>query len=160
MPTISRDDAAELLYEEASLLDAGRFDDWLELFTEDAVYWVPADRAAADATRTVSIVYDDRARLEERVWRLTSGYAHAQAPASLTTHVVTNVRLLEPPSPGEALVESAFVVHELRRETRSAHAGRSRHTLRRLDDGRLRIASKRVDLLEAAAGLGNLSIIL
>lgn len=160
MPTISRDDASDLLFEEASLLDAGRFDDWLALFTDDAVYWVPSDRSATDASSAVSLVYDDRSRLAERVWRLTSGYAHAQVPASLTTHLVTNVRVIDQPSADEAGVESAFVVHELRRETRSAYAGRCRHTLRRAGDGELRIACKRVDLLEATVGLGNVSIIL
>lgn len=152
---------ARLLYDEAALLDEARYDDWLALYADDAVYWVPNEPGATDPTREVSIVYDDRRRLEERVWRLTSGYAYAQMPASRTTRIVANVRLLEEEAtgPDEVVVASALVVHELRRESRVTYSGQCRHTLRLVDDAP-RIASKRIDLIDAAIGLGNVSIIL
>ena len=72
----------QFLYHEARLLDAGQFEAWFALFTEDAVYWVPAGRDDIDPTRHVSIIYDDHARLQKRIARLYSGHAYAQDPAS------------------------------------------------------------------------------
>ena len=72
------------LYREARLIDEGQFDEWLTLFTEDAQYWCPSNRDDVDPEREVSIIYDDRVRLSDRVWRLQSGKAFAQQPPSRT----------------------------------------------------------------------------
>ena len=37
----SRQEAEDLLYKEAALLDEWRLDEWLELLTEDATYEIP-----------------------------------------------------------------------------------------------------------------------
>jgi len=49
---------------EARLLDDGRFDEWLALFTEDAWYWIPTEPEQQSPFDTVSLVYDDRRLLE------------------------------------------------------------------------------------------------
>src|SRR5438128_1185353 len=41
---VSRDlqqDIEQFLYEEAALIDDGRFHEWLDLFTDDVRYWMP-----------------------------------------------------------------------------------------------------------------------
>ena len=82
-PTAADRSAVEaFLYHEAALLDAGALDDWVELFTDDGVYWVPARTDAPDPARHVSIVYDDKPRLLVRVARLQSGKEYAQEPPS------------------------------------------------------------------------------
>jgi benzoate/toluate 1,2-dioxygenase beta subunit len=81
----------EFLYQEAKLIDEHRYEEWLALWSEDALYWVPCNSDDADPMRQAMIIYDNRARLEERVYRLTSGAAWAQQPQSRTRRLISNV---------------------------------------------------------------------
>jgi len=118
---------ADFLYHEAALLDERRFEEWLELFTDDAVYWVPQGDEP-DPLRQVSLVYDDRRRLHERVLRLTGGFAFSQDPPSRTCHIVGNVRAGG--NGGEELeLSSNLLVAEVRRDVQNLYAARVQHTL-------------------------------
>src|SRR3989442_10680551 len=64
---VSRPDVDQLLVREAWLLDHQRLDEWLGLFTDDAVYWVPLQMDQAEPFTTASLIYDDRRLLEIRV---------------------------------------------------------------------------------------------
>lgn len=101
----------QLLYEEAALLDDRRLEDWLQLFTDDARYWLPM--GVEDPSREPSLVYDDRVRMEERVFRLMDTAAYAQMPPSRTQHDITNVRIL---AQDDSAVRIAcnVVIHEVR----------------------------------------------
>lgn len=153
-----RDEVEDLLFREAALLDAREFAAWLELFTEDCLYWIPSNTDDLDPSQHVSIVYDQHQQLRERVWRLDSGLAYAQEPQSRTAHLIGNVRVLG--VDGDTIdVESVFVVTEFRRHKQEVHSGRYRHRLRRHGDG-LRIAVKKVILINNDGHLGNLSVLL
>ena len=65
------------LYHEARLLDTGRLDEWLQLFSPDGTYWIPLEANQRDPYETSSIVFDDRKLLEARVRQ----YAHPRAHA-------------------------------------------------------------------------------
>ena len=110
--TLTRAEAETLLYREARLLDEGRFDEWVTMFADDCRYWVPIGEG--DDPREPSIIDDDRARLEERIYRLTATPAYAQRPASRTQHNITNVEVLEGPDEGAAEVCCNLLVVELR----------------------------------------------
>lgn len=101
----------ELLYREARLLDERRLDEWLELFTDDALYFLPI--ADSDSPREPSLIKDSKAGMEERVFRLTKTLAHAQNPPSRTQHDITNIEVTET---AEGLLEVFCnqTVHELR----------------------------------------------
>ena len=73
----SRSEIEQFLYREAWLLDHGRLDEWLGLFTDDATYWIPLQANQADPLTTSSIVYDDRRLLEVRVRQFQHPRAHA-----------------------------------------------------------------------------------
>ena len=89
-------DACEaFLVHEARLLDDGRFEEWLALFTTDAWYWVPAQPHQANPRDTVSLIYDDRRLLETRVRRLASPRIYSQEPRSRTTRIIANVTIEE-----------------------------------------------------------------
>lgn len=154
----------EFLYSEAALLDDGQFTDWLALFTSEAHYWIPATRFDTDPTREVSIVYDDFGLLSERIWRMDSGLAYAQEPRSRTSHLVSNVRLLDSRASSSDAVESSsrFVVTEFRRGAQHTYAGRYRHRLRpdRESEAGFRIELKKVELVNVDGHLGNVSLIL
>ncbi|MBS1878100.1 MAG: aromatic-ring-hydroxylating dioxygenase subunit beta [Actinobacteria bacterium] len=150
--------AEEILYREAALLDEGRFEEWLELFTDDAVYWVPQGEGG-DPEHEVSIVYDDRQRMHERVLRLGSGFAYSQDPPSRTCHLVGNV-LVEPgETEGELRVSSKLIVAEVRRDTQNLFAGTVEHVL--VADGEeLRIRRKVVRLVSSDTPLGNVTFLI
>jgi 3-phenylpropionate/cinnamic acid dioxygenase small subunit len=153
------DDLTAFLYHEARLLDRGDLAAWLELFTDDAHYWIPARRGLVDPDRHVSIVYDDKSRLAVRVARLLSGKEYAQEPPSITCRQLSNVVIVHDDGL-EAEVDGVQVTYETRPNT-AAQVLPSHVTwrLRRRPDG-IRIASKRVLLVDLDRYYENLTFII
>lgn len=149
-------EVTDFLYREAELLDARRFDEWLALFSDDLVYWLPASEVE-DPLRSVSIIYDDRPRLAERVQRLQRGTAPSLQPPSRTCHIVGNVRVADD-GPDGLLATSRCLVAELRLGREQLYAASVEHQLVDDDDG-LRIAAKIVRLSRRDVPLGNLSFV-
>ena len=143
------------LEHEARLLDEAKFDDWLALFTADAWYWVPSEPGQANPHDTVSLIYDDRRLLETRVRRLASPRMYSQEPRSRTSRVVANVTI-EDAEGRAATVRSKFLMIEYRREQQRLFAGTAWHRLVQLD-GAIRIAWKRVDLVNCDAPLDGIT---
>jgi len=137
----------EFLFHEARLLDEGRYLDWLDLFTEDAWYWVPIEPGQQSPHDTVSIIYDDRKLLETRVRRLLNPNIHAQTPPSRASRLVGNV-VVEAPSgaAGGPVASSRLQMVEFRRDRQRLFAAGVRHELLPVGDS-FRIAWKRVDLV-------------
>lgn len=154
--------ATDFLHLEARLADEGRYAEWLALWTDDAVYWVPATTdPGADPHKHLSHIYDNRARLETRVKMLQTGVRWSQAPASLMRRVIGNVEVRTAEG-SELAVESNFILGELAVQARhEMHwwVGRATHRLRRVD-GALRLAAKTVVLINAAEPLPNLGFLL
>jgi len=146
-----RAEVEQLLFHEAALLDRGRLDEWLELYTDDATYWIPLQADQSDPLTTSSIVYDDRRLMEARVRQFQHPRAHARVPAPRTVHQVGNVRVLEADGP-ETRVGSTLVLVEYRRERQRVWGAVVEHRLRRTAEG-LRIAAKRIDLVDSEAEL-------
>jgi 3-phenylpropionate/cinnamic acid dioxygenase small subunit len=144
------DEVSDLLLREAAALDEARWDDWLELFTEDCEYWVPAwkneHELTSDPARQISLIYyDRRARLEERVQRIRSGLSAASTPLPRTLHVVTNIRLGR--AQGDSLEAHAhWQVHAYRFQATETLYGRYDYGLVRRD-GQWRIRRKKIVLI-------------
>jgi len=149
--TLTQAEIERFLYQEARLLDQGRLDEWLALFTDDLTYWVPLEANQSDPRTTVSIIYNDRRLLEVRVRQFKHPRAHARVPAPRTVHQVSNVLVLEDDG-REILVASTLVMVEYRKERQRVWGARIEHRLRRTVDG-LRIAAKRVDLVNSESEL-------
>jgi 3-phenylpropionate/cinnamic acid dioxygenase small subunit len=116
---------AQFYYREARLLDDRKFNDWVELFTDDARYLVPTRsnrskrEAAQEISRAGSVFHieDDKAYLRARVVRLESGMGWADEPASRTRHLIGNVEVIrEREESGELEVLSSFIVYRSRSE--------------------------------------------
>jgi 3-phenylpropionate/cinnamic acid dioxygenase small subunit len=152
----------ELLYLEARLADEARYGEWLALWTEDAVYWVPATTEPdADPETRISHVYDNRARLETRIKLLQTGHRYSQEPASLMRRLISNIEVATG-SDGELIAGSNFILGELSVQAKAEMhwwVGRATHHLRRVD-GALRISLKKVVLINAAEPLPNLSFLI
>jgi benzoate/toluate 1,2-dioxygenase beta subunit len=148
------------LFHEARLLDDRRFREWMELFTEDGTYWVPAVPAQENPFDQASLFYDDRELMKTRIARLEHPRIHAQTPPSRTAHLIGNV-VLESPPPVEGrieyLVSSTVIMVEYRNEKQRIFAGRQQHRLRR-EDGTLKIVEKRVDLINCDSAFEAMSV--
>ncbi|HUB94762.1 MAG TPA: aromatic-ring-hydroxylating dioxygenase subunit beta [Stellaceae bacterium] len=129
MDSAARARVERFLYLEARLMDEHRYKEWLALWAEDALYWVPCNEDDIDPTRHVSIIYDDRVRLEQRLDRLLSGAVLAQDPKPRMRRVLSNIEI---DAAGEGLlaVQSNFVLVHARQGTQLLWAGRTIHHLR------------------------------
>jgi benzoate/toluate 1,2-dioxygenase beta subunit len=167
-PSRAIDDATRreieaFLFLEARLADESRYDEWEALVTDDVHYWVPAEPSDYDPAARLSYLNDNRSRLATRIRQLKTGLRHSQTPPSLMRRLISNVEIF-PIDDGSAQyrVESNFVLYELARQATGdlrLWAGRTTHRLRRVD-GRLRIAAKRVDLVNAAGPIPNLAFLI
>lgn len=152
----------EFLYREARLADEARYAEWLALWTDDAVYWVPASTdPAADPETRISHIYDNRNRLETRIKLLQTGHRYSQEPASLMRRLISNIEA-EEGTDGQLVAGSNFILGELSVQAKpEMHwwVGRATHHLRR-GDGGLRMSLKKVVLINAAEPLPNLSFLI
>ena len=147
----------DFLYHEARLLDTQRYEEWLELFTDDATYWVPLEHGQQDPFETSSIIHDDRTLLELRVKQARHPRAHARLPLARTVHQVGNVLILEQTA-DTVRVSSTLQLVEWRQEKQRVWGALVEHDLRRAD-GSFRIARKRVDLVNSEAELDGIAIL-
>jgi 3-phenylpropionate/cinnamic acid dioxygenase small subunit len=153
---ISRDlqqEIEQFLYDEAELLDDGQFCEWLDLFTDDARYWMPVretlqgrrDGLHPEDAPAVSLIDDDKTFLTMRVRRLDTGLAHAETPPSRTRRFIGNVRIREQ-ADGELLVRSNFQIYQARQEqTDYQFFGQREDRLRKVA-GQWRIAQRKIVL--------------
>lgn len=152
----------QLYYQEAMLLDQGRYTDWLDMLADDLRYWMPVvtnrlrrQQALSVAKPGETAYYDEtKASLAWRIRRFESGLAWAEDPPSRTRHLVTNV-MVSAPDPhepthaaGDLVAQSNFLVYRnrLQHETGILAGGRV-DLLRRTDEG-LKVCRRTV-LLEA-----------
>src|ERR1700716_1892655 len=85
----------EFLYNEADLLDERRYEEWLDLLTDDVRYWMPMARnfkfgeAEREWTRELQDLawFDEgKTTLTQRVQQLMTGIHWAEEPASRVSH--------------------------------------------------------------------------
>ena len=109
---------------EAWLLDERKFKKWLDLFTDDVLYFMPRRKNVLRREQhreltplgDLAILEEDRRYLEMRVARLETGMAWAEDPPSRTRHLVGNLeaRALDN---GEVEARTAFLVYRSHLET-------------------------------------------
>jgi ethylbenzene dioxygenase subunit beta len=162
--TVDLEAVRQFLYREARLLDDLELSEWLTLFTQDGLYWIPIDEDQSP-DRCASLVRDDGPAREERVYHLLETPFPAQSPRSRTVHVVSNVEATR--SGDRITARSSQVVYEMRTgDFRQVGLGdvralvaRVTHTL--VEDGpRLMIAEKKLLLIDRDMPQGNLTFII
>src|SRR5690606_32335550 len=140
------EEVTQFLYREARLQDEHQYDAWESLWTDDGVYWVPANGDDIDPEKVMSIIYDNRSRISLRIRQFKTGKRYSQEPASRLRRIVSNVELLD--DDGTQLVVACNVIifesHANRGDT--VWAARNEYTLRRHTNG-LRMARKKVMLV-------------
>jgi 3-phenylpropionate/cinnamic acid dioxygenase small subunit len=154
-----REQCRALLEREARLLDQGRYPEWLELYAPECVVWVPGAAEPGDPRREVSVFFDDRRRLEDRIYRLGTGAAWSQVPPSRTVRFVANVEAFRTEERTVLMVRSNFFLSEFRAGEARLLSGWCGHRLRRRQVG-WEIEAKQVNLIDRDQPLRNPSLIL
>ena len=140
-----KEEVTEFLLYEADLLDEHRYDEWLDLLTEDLSYTMPlrlnvgaanhAERELTAAGSEVCWFDEGKATLRKRVAQLRTGVHWAEEPLSRVSHLVTNVRILAHTEP-EVSLSCRFLVHRNRVSSETDFfVGRRNDTLRRVTPG-------------------------
>jgi biphenyl 2,3-dioxygenase beta subunit len=154
----------QFLYDEAALLDARRYRDWLGLLADDIHYWMPIRRTVTQSdierefTKLGDMAYfdDDRTLLEMRVKKLEAGSAWSEDPPSRSRHFVTNVRITSVDG-DEITVEACFHLYRTRLNTEvDTWTGRRVDVLRRGSHG-FRLAQRHLFLDQTLIRSTNMS---
>ena len=154
-----RDLFRSLIEREARILDQLRYEEWLELFTPECIYWAPATPEGGDPRREVAVMFDDRRRLEDRIYRLRTGFAWSQAPASRTSRIVSNVEVFRGNRDEQRMVRSNFLISEFWDDEIRMLAGWSGHRFQKIDGAWL-ISVKQINLLNCDQCIRNPSLVL
>jgi biphenyl 2,3-dioxygenase beta subunit len=174
MKSVQREDrmAAMLLhyeverfyYDEAALLDAHRYEEWIALFSDDAHYFMPIRRTRMqreldkEFTKPGEMAFfdDTKTLLAGRITKLGSGRSWAEDPPSRTRHLITNVRILK--DDGRTLeVESNFHLYRTRLNSEeTSWIGSRRDVLRRVE-GTFQIVDRKIFLEQTVLLSRNLS---
>lgn len=146
----------EFLFHEARLLDERCFEEWLDLFAEEGIYWIPATVDQNDALGEASIAYEDRQLLDVRVRRLRHPENYSDQPAARTRRVVGNV-MIGALNKDTTVARSNFTLVEFQNDEQRVFAGEYVHTLHKVSDN-FKIVKKRVNLINCDAPMGAIVI--
>jgi 3-phenylpropionate/cinnamic acid dioxygenase small subunit len=151
-------DVTQFLYREARLQDTHEYDAWEALWTDDGIYWVPANGTDTDPEHEMSLIHDNRSRIALRIRQLKTGRRHSQTPPSQLARIVSNVELLQPNGDdiGVACNTQIFETN-LRGDT--MWAARCVYKLRRAAD-ELRLAYKKVVLVNNNKAIYTISFLI
>jgi 3-phenylpropionate/cinnamic acid dioxygenase small subunit len=159
-------DVQQFLFREARMLDERRFKEWVELFTDDVLYWAPilTNRTGRDAKLEVqkfgeSAHFEDgKTSLTNRVKRFDTGMAWAEVPPSRTRHLISNIEVERIDGSEDLRVRSAFLVYRSHLENDEEIYAGARTDVLRPRDGGWAIARREIHLDQATVLGKNLAI--
>lgn len=146
------------LFLEARLQDTHQYDAWEQLWTEDAIYWVPANGLDGDPDQVMSVIYDNRSRIGIRIAQLKTGRRHTQEPRSNLARIVSNVEITSVDG-DELTVHSNSLVFEDSLRGDTIWACRNEFCLRRAEGG-LKMVKKKVGLVNNHKPINTLSFLI
>jgi 3-phenylpropionate/cinnamic acid dioxygenase small subunit len=163
---LSRESSATLMsavtafiYKEARFQDEHQYKAWEALWTDDGIYWVPANGADIDPEKEMSIIYDNRSRISLRIKQLLTGKHHTQTPQSRLRRLVSNIELLDEQPGDDISVASNSLIFESSLRDDTIWGARNEYRLRYVD-GELRMAYKKVTLVNNDKALFTLSFLI
>jgi biphenyl 2,3-dioxygenase beta subunit len=168
----------QFLYREARLLDDARFQEWLDLLTDDIRYWMPVmgrryrslskgitplaanqgeEEQEFASEGELAILDETKETLCKRVARLETGMAWAEDPPSSTCHIISNVGVAESGCGSEVIVHSNFILYRTRGEMEQDFYVGSRQDVLRSIAGDWRIAYRKIILPQHVLAAKNAS---
>jgi biphenyl 2,3-dioxygenase beta subunit len=161
---VRQHEVEQFLYAEAALLDAHHYREWLDLFAEDATYFMPIRRTRMakeldqEFTKPGEMAFfnDTKPLLAGRVTKLATGRSWSEDPPSRTRRLLTNVRVVEDDG-AELTVESNFMLYRTRLDSKEdSWIGSRRDVLRRVGES-FQIAARTIFLEQTVLLSRNLS---
>ena len=152
------EEVTQFIYREARLQDEHAYDAWEALWTDDGVYWIPANGEGGDPELEMSIVYDNRSRIALRIKQFHTGKRFSQTPRSRLRRLVSNIEILEQDALHIRVTSNAMVFESNRRGDR-VWASRNEYKLRREGEG-LRMAAKKVVLVNNDTALYTMAFLI
>jgi len=152
------EDVTQFVYREARLQDEHAYDDWERLWTDDGVYWIPANGDGGDPEQEMSIIYDNRSRIGLRVRQFHTGKRYSQTPRSRLRRLLSNVEVLEDDG-REIRVAANAIVFESHVRGDTVWASRNEYRLRR-EGEELRLVFKKVVLVNNATALNSMAFLI
>lgn len=156
----------QFLYSEAKLLDERRFDEWIELLTDDIHYWMPIRRTTVGSQTELEFtsiggmaLFDDNLDfLKIRVAKLAASNAWAEEPPSRTRHTVTNVQIVDIEESGRIVVACNFQLYRTRLESEEdCWIGCRQDWLERNAEGNFMLAQRHIFLEQTTILSQNMS---
>ncbi|MEQ9450403.1 MAG: aromatic-ring-hydroxylating dioxygenase subunit beta [Pseudomonadales bacterium] len=147
----------KFLYLEAELLDRADLEKWIDLYTDDGTYWMPAAEGQSDPMNHISHIYDDRTMMEIRRRYLANPRTSSAEVPVRTSHIIGNFRNLEKTKKNHVEIRSNFQVSMWYRNSLRFYAGEYVHQLKEADGGLL-IKHKRVNLINPEAAQRSITI--
>lgn len=145
--------AIDVVQRDGILLDERRWDEWLDLYAPDCVFWAPMWRNETELVESSDeglshFYYEDRRGLEDRLLRIRSGKSPASNPLPRTAHMAGNVALTAPPEPERIDLRATWTCHVLllRARAEQVYFGRAEYSLAASPAG-WKIRRKKVVLL-------------
>jgi 3-phenylpropionate/cinnamic acid dioxygenase small subunit len=146
------------IYHEARLIDEKRFDEWYELFRDDAFYWVPLTRGQPDGVNFTSLLYEDKLLLRVRIERLKNAKPYAQQQPSFCQHVLQTPSIeTGDPAHREYTTRTPFTYTEAKLDQQITLAGVVWHHLV-ADESNCKIRLKKVELVNCDAALPSIQL--
>jgi len=144
-------EVTHLINKETTLLDRRLWDEWLNLFTEDAVYWVPSwadeEETVSDPETQLNLMYfRDRGGLEDRVFRIESRDSYASLPLDRTVHIVSNI-LISKVEDDFIIASANCLVHSFGKHGSQNRASLYDFKFRKIDSD-LKIIQKKITLVD------------
>lgn len=155
---ISLAEAMEFAWYEADLLDHAAYDEWLSLWTDDALYIVPIEPGVTDFENSLNYAYDDHEMRKKRVDRLLSGQSVSASPVARTVRSPSRFRMLRS-DPSSCELRCAQMITEFRRGRERIYTADVTFQLERSATG-LKIKQKVVRLINSTEALNGIGYIL
>ncbi len=157
---VTTDALIDFVYREARLLDEKRFEEWYDLFTEDARYWMPLTRGQPNGETFTSLSFEDKLLLRIRIERLRHPNAFSQQQPSFCQHVLQRPTVeTADAQAGRYVTRTPFVYFESQLDRQLILGGVSYHHLT-LIDGVLRMRLKKIELVNCDAALPSIQLLL
>ena len=146
-----QEQVTNLINLESTLLDRRKWEEWINLFTEDAVYWVPSwaneEETIVDPELQLNLIYlRNRGGLEDRIFRIESRDSYASVPLDRTVHVVGNV-LIGNVNANEIEASANCIVHTYGKKGGLTRGSLYDFKLRRIE-GELKIGWKKITFID------------
>jgi phthalate 3,4-dioxygenase subunit beta len=154
------------LVDEAYLLDAQAYTEWLDMLAEDIHYLMPvrvttALGAGYDTSPGMAHFDEDKYSLCRRVARFLTEHAWTEDPPSRLRHHLSNVRTFATEDPDHLVVESATLVFRSRGDVREgAFLSAGREDLLRREGEQWKLARRIIMVDESVIRMQNLAIFL